>query len=1356
MARKTLLDVGIINVLLQDKDHKYEIELMKDMPVGKGGTCLVYHAQILNGEQVPRRIILKEFYPVNDIIDREFYKRKKEGVLSAIYLDYSEVEKLNLKIKKERFIKSYDYFNILHNNAQINNSIIAAETIMECNGTFYIIEAYDSAKPFSDYLKVNFYDFLVYLKQFAETIQKLHEAGYYHFDISPTNFLILSNGTVKVMDTDSFLMKHDLKGDSIVSRLSYSEYSAPELERYGRNRDSLAYRYIVRMPQCLDIYSVGMIVYRYIFGEILSAEREDYRWQGYKNIPKKRLKEKLKEKVQRDIDEYPLFAIHLVDVLLEKTLAVVPYDRFQSMGELLLVIEKLKEWFDPALEKESDKGKFFKMDQIIRGVLSMYAPNKNKATISQKTINSCKMSRYTLFALLDQYYGKGLVDDIYDMLQNVENENTDVAAVINRHMQEAKEGVWEWLSVYELVKADDKRIGRRDETVFVVGRSVPESFYETGQTDENDLCSFAMEMIRAQQCRIILQKLMAIYEDEFDDFAVLKQKEINITISEFFLSVVFSKKLRRDEDRSKLIEYAKELADHRNMDSSFILGLIETDDNGKRFFDDKRMEQRIRNVIQSYYHNGYLYGNTYYYVGKKVVQWSEQNNDQRSWLLSLIQEYDCFDAAVWEKYLCMNDQSSYEAVRHYVRKRIMEPYILSTSKKCIMSEDEKRMAGRRAVNFIAMAGSGKNSLRTLYLCKNSDYNEMVLKLIVRLVTEWDNIEDDLQSGLLNGINACKRIYDKECREIEKLLENNNILFGIVFQTIDQFLMNYNESVCSEKGVWEDKKSKWRKYAKDDKFKLFRSEINRLRFDVRISNNDKKSKAESYIAELGQYKERFGQEKIAELLFMISDLSNQTVIEKLTGQDKGITEIMSCLLSKENGSFEKKWQRIYITSIIRTLLEVENYLKLEKDMRKKILDYVRLKPEFLIEYESLVDRIVKHDAWDQTIDASERFHLLNGMERCSTGDEGSVIEQFFRYLLHELEDAANNKEEEKALNRKYANRTDVLQRSVLKYFRNRPDKTAKLCVYIIKNYIKHLRYKIYYRDTNSSIISDEELFQRRKDVLKYAFSNPSISEYVSKTVEQMKEDNVNLVMNIINVGYERRKRFNDEFIAMKEATSNNWFGCDSVKCDNTYDQQEILFKEISYTKMEEDRRNVDLDPAIWANIRKWVEKNGINAFEPQLPFAVFKDDESRYTCIFGNEEMSAIECLVEYGIKLREDIMIKAFVIDCKKLEKPVDVEKSTKSVVGMDEIFKSDYKKIRRILKEGGIGDRKMRERLYQFMCFYDKIVKKYFMIENEEKVRKGYLDISKIRGWGNIEGFFMEQLEEIEKIIGKLELDRS
>ena len=320
-----------------------EYELDKTKAVGRGGSCLVYHAWQKDTDGLSRRVLLKEFYP---LLEGCSGWRQNNGSLCL---------PTGVETRMERFRDSYERCKELFNEETLNQHIAQVQACPTGNGTIYMVVDYSSGITLNNYEKTcSLLDFFRVMKNLAGILGALHRArsentkDYVHMDIKPDNILVLPINPAhpevkelcKLLDTDSFIRKKELRPDSDLS--GSRGYTAPEITALAQVlRDPLrgnsARKRFQKVGECSDMYSFGAVIYEYIFdGELPEAPYEIC--HSYED--------RLEKCLQKRFRYIPYKAISLIRNLLKRTLAKDPYDRYETMSEIEAEIGKILKLID--------------------------------------------------------------------------------------------------------------------------------------------------------------------------------------------------------------------------------------------------------------------------------------------------------------------------------------------------------------------------------------------------------------------------------------------------------------------------------------------------------------------------------------------------------------------------------------------------------------------------------------------------------------------------------------------------------------------------------------------------------------------------------------------------------------------------------------------------------------------------------------------------------------------------------------------------------------------------------------------------------------------------------------------------
>lgn len=205
-----------------------------------------------------------------------------------------------------------------------NPGVVDVRDFFEANKTAYIVMEYLEGKNLREILKERCFtadEIFSMIRPVMDVLEKMHEAGVLHRDISPDNIMLLTNGTVKLMDFGAARMTElaDERSVSVVLKGGY----APE-EQYRPKGDQGPWT---------DIYALCATMYKCITGmtpdDALERSHNDrLEWPSELGVEISLLQE---------------------DVL-KKGMAVFAEERFQTIGEMRQMLERTKE-----NEQESEK-----------------------------------------------------------------------------------------------------------------------------------------------------------------------------------------------------------------------------------------------------------------------------------------------------------------------------------------------------------------------------------------------------------------------------------------------------------------------------------------------------------------------------------------------------------------------------------------------------------------------------------------------------------------------------------------------------------------------------------------------------------------------------------------------------------------------------------------------------------------------------------------------------------------------------------------------------------------------------------------------------------------------------------------
>ena len=292
-------------MILQGQEEKiknihYEIDVNK-MPLGEGGTGIVRQGVLVDENTGIRKDVAIKFL-FNDLSDNVIQRSRREA---------------EIRINSENLIEMLGFVQVgetdLYGKGSIHYHVVSellrgVMLLDMLNGDVpdSVYMNCPKIKAFHDELLSNRYSFALKIVQnVLSGIMALHDNGYIHRDIDPSNVMITEEGKVKLIDL-GICKKIDSMNTasehltSVGQFVGKAAYAAPELVRGDLSHQNTT----------TDIYSVGIMLYQIITGslpfrgtiqEVLDKQLKDKMpLQNIKNKKVRDLIRKATEKKQTD------------------------------------------------------------------------------------------------------------------------------------------------------------------------------------------------------------------------------------------------------------------------------------------------------------------------------------------------------------------------------------------------------------------------------------------------------------------------------------------------------------------------------------------------------------------------------------------------------------------------------------------------------------------------------------------------------------------------------------------------------------------------------------------------------------------------------------------------------------------------------------------------------------------------------------------------------------------------------------------------------------------------------------------------------------------------------------------------
>ena len=262
-------------------------------PLGQGGFGITYIARDLN---LDIRVAVKEYYPSG-------YAVRNVETSERITITDDRL-RLDIQKGKDSFLKEARTLARFQGTPGIVNAL----NFFEANDTAYIVMEYLEGETLGSRTKRHLFtadEIFQLMDPIFGTLDTIHQKGVVHRDISPDNIMMLSDGSLKLMDFGAArLMNYgDQHSVSVVLKAGY----APKEQYTSKGQQG----------PWTDIYALCATIYKCITGitpddALDRVDGDDLKWPSELGFP---------ISVQQE-------------AVLKKGMAVFQKDRFQSIGEL--------------------------------------------------------------------------------------------------------------------------------------------------------------------------------------------------------------------------------------------------------------------------------------------------------------------------------------------------------------------------------------------------------------------------------------------------------------------------------------------------------------------------------------------------------------------------------------------------------------------------------------------------------------------------------------------------------------------------------------------------------------------------------------------------------------------------------------------------------------------------------------------------------------------------------------------------------------------------------------------------------------------------------------------------------------
>ena len=261
--------------------------------LGQGGFGITYIGRDL---LLDTRVAIKEYYP-SGVASRNVAFSPEITISDQRQVDSIEEGKRKFLSEARALAQFAD-----------DPGVVTVRDFFEANNTAYIVMEYLDGHDLRSILRLTRFsadDIFERMRPVMDALEKIHQVGIIHRDISPDNIMLLKSGTVKLMDFGA-ARQLDLTGNTSVSVILKTGF-APEEQ----------YRSKGHQGPWTDVYALCATIYCCITGlkpddALERAQLDELKWPSELGVEISALQE----------------------TVLKKGMAVRAEDRFQSIGEM--------------------------------------------------------------------------------------------------------------------------------------------------------------------------------------------------------------------------------------------------------------------------------------------------------------------------------------------------------------------------------------------------------------------------------------------------------------------------------------------------------------------------------------------------------------------------------------------------------------------------------------------------------------------------------------------------------------------------------------------------------------------------------------------------------------------------------------------------------------------------------------------------------------------------------------------------------------------------------------------------------------------------------------------------------------